>query len=247
MEHGFLWLNFITGPLTEYFNNLFKPFVAAHPGAAFFFKDSNMYNQVVYMWLYMLFLIVIGFLATRAIKMVPGILQNFMEVVVEGLRDLLHDNMGEHGMIFFPLIATIAVFIFTANMAGIIPGFFSPTANMNTNAAMAIVVFLLTHVVGIRIHGFKYLKQFMGPVWWMAPIMIPIELIGHLARPLSLTMRLFGNIAGEDLVLGVLLLLVPYVVPLPFLALMIFTSVLQSFVFSLLAMMYISGAMEEAH
>jgi F-type H+-transporting ATPase subunit a len=157
------------------------------------------------------------------------------------------DNMGPHGMIFFPLIATIAVFIFTANMAGIIPGFFSPTANMNTNAAMALTVFVLTHIVGIRIHGFKYLKQFMGPVWWMAPIMIPIELIGHLARPLSLTMRLFGNIAGEDLVLGVLLLLVPYVVPLPFLALMIFTSVLQAFVFSLLAMMYISGAMEEAH
>jgi F-type H+-transporting ATPase subunit a len=244
MEHGFLWLNFITGPLTAFFNNLFN---TADPATSSFFRDSNMYNQVVYMWLYMLFLIVMGFLATRAIKMVPGVLQNFMEVVVEGLRGLLLDNMGEHGMRFFPLIATIAVFIFTANMAGIIPGFFSPTANMNTNAAMALVVFLLTHVVGVRIHGFKYLKQFMGPVWWMAPIMVPIELIGHLARPLSLTMRLFGNIAGEDLVLGVLLLLVPYVVPLPFLALMIFTSVLQAFVFSLLAMMYISGAMEEAH
>ena len=247
MEHGFLWLNFITGPLTEYFNNLFKPVIAAHPGAAFFFKDSNMYNQVVYMWLYMLFLIVIGFLATRVIKMVPGVLQNFMEVIVDALRGLILDNMGEHGMRFFPLIATIAVFIFTANMAGIIPGFYSPTASMNTNAAMALVVFFMTHIVGVRIHGFKYLKQFMGPVWWMAPIMIPIELIGHLARPLSLTMRLFGNIAGEDLVLGVVLLLVPYVIPLPFLGLMIFTSVLQSFVFSLLAMMYISGAMEEAH
>jgi F-type H+-transporting ATPase subunit a len=244
MEHGFLWLNFISGPLTEFFNNLFN---TADPATSSFFRDSNMYNQVVYMWLYMLFLIVMGFLATRAIKMVPGALQNFMEVVVDGLRGLLIDNMGPHGMIFFPLIATIAVFIFTANMAGIIPGFFSPTANMNTNAAMALVVFVLTHIVGVRIHGVKYLKQFMGPVWWMAPIMIPIELIGHLARPLSLTMRLFGNIAGEDLVLGVLLLLVPYVVPLPFLALMIFTSVLQAFVFSLLAMMYISGAMEEAH
>ncbi len=244
MEHGFLWLNFITGPLTEFFNHLFN---TADPSTSSFFRDSNNYNQVVYMWLYMLFLALIGFLATRAIKMIPGVLQNFMEVVVDGLRGLLMDNMGPHGMIFFPLIATIAVFIFTANMAGIIPGFFSPTANMNTNAAMALTVFVLTHIVGIRIHGFKYLKQFMGPVWWMAPIMIPIELIGHLARPLSLTMRLFGNIAGEDLVLGVLLLLVPYVVPLPFLALMIFTSVLQAFVFSLLAMMYISGAMEEAH
>jgi F-type H+-transporting ATPase subunit a len=244
MEHGFLWLNFITGPLTGFFNNLFN---TADPATSSFFRDSNMYNQVVYMWFYMLFLTLIGFLATRAIKMVPGILQNFMEVIVDGLRGLILENMGEHGMRFFPLIATIAVFIFTANMAGVIPGFYSPTASMNTNAAMALVVFFMTHIVGVRIHGFKYLKQFMGPVWWMAPIMIPIELIGHLARPLSLTMRLFGNIAGEDLVLGVVLLLVPYVIPLPFLGLMIFTSVLQSFVFSLLAMMYISGAMEEAH
>jgi F-type H+-transporting ATPase subunit a len=93
----------------------------------------------------------------------------------------------------------------------------------------------------------KYLKHFMGPVWWMAPIMVPVELIGHLARPLSLTMRLFGNIFGEDLVLVVLLALVPFLIPMPMLVLMIFTSVLQAFVFTLLAMMYISGAMEEAH
>ena len=98
-------------------------------------------------------------------------------------------------------------------MAGIIPGFYSPTANLNTNLCMALTVFLLTHIVGVRIHGMKYLKHFMGPVWWMAPIMIPVELIGHLARPLSLTMRLFGNIFGEDLVLVVLLALVPFLVP----------------------------------
>lgn len=247
MEHGFLWLNFITGPMTAFFDNLFKPIVAAHPGLAGFLHDSNNYSQVVYMWLYMIFLVFIGFITTRSLKLVPGGLQNFLEVIVDGLRGLLLDNMGEHGMKFFPLIATIAIFILTANLAGIIPGFYSPTATMSTNAAMALVVFFLTHIIGIQLHGFKYLKHFMGPVWWMAPIMLPIELIGHLARPLSLTMRLFGNIAGEDLVLVVLLGLVPFIVPLPMLFLMIFTSLLQAFVFSLLAMMYISGAMEEAH
>ncbi len=132
-------------------------------------------------------------------------------------------------------------------MIGIIPGLFSPTADLNTTAAMAVCVFLLTHVMGVRTHGFKYLKSFMGPVWWLTPLFIPVEIISHLSRPLSLSVRLFGNIKGEDLVLFILLVLVPYLIPLPILLLMILTSVLQTFVFVLLTMLYISGALEEAH
>jgi len=235
MDHGILILDFITHPIYEFLHERFG------------LTDGNHFYQVTYTWLYMIFLIVMGFFVSKSLKLVPGRLQNFLEVVIGGLKNLLVDTMGEHGMRFFPLIATIALFIFTCNMAGIIPGFYSPTANLNTNLCMALTVFLLTHIVGVRIHGMKYLKHFMGPVWWMAPIMIPVELIGHLARPLSLTMRLFGNIFGEDLVLVVLLALVPFLVPMPMLVLMIFTSVLQAFVFTLLAMMYISGAMEDAH
>jgi F-type H+-transporting ATPase subunit a len=174
-------------------------------------------------------------------------MQNVMEVIIDGLHALLIDTMGEHGKKFFPLIATLGLFILTANLIGIIPGFESPTANINTNLAMALVVFFSTHVVGVITHGFKYVKQFLGPVWWLIPLMLPIELISHLSRPLSLTFRLFGNIAGEDIVLLVVLLLVPLLVPLPIMFLMIFTSVVQTLVFMLLAMMYIGGAMEEAH
>jgi len=235
MEHGFFIIDFITKPLYHYLNHNFG------------LTDGNHMNQVTFTWLYMLFLIVISVLVSRNLKMVPGRLQNFMEVVVGGLKSLLVDTMGEHGMTFFPLMATLAIFILSCNLFGIIPSFYSPTANLNTNLSMALTVFLLTHIVGVKIHGIKYLKQFMGPVWWMAPLMIPVELIGHLARPLSLTMRLFGNIFGEDLVLVVLLFLVPFLMPIPMLVLMIFTSVLQAFVFTLLAMMYISGALEEAH
>jgi len=112
---------------------------------------------------------------------------------------------------------------------------------------MAVVVFVMTHIVGVKVHGVKYLKQFMGPVWWLTPLMMPIEIISHLSRPLSLSVRLFGNIMGEDIVLAVVLLLVPLLVPLPVFALMIFTSCIQTLVFMLLAMMYIAGAMEEAH
>ena len=235
MDHGFLVLDFITIPLNNFFHHYLH------------LVDGNHMQQVTYTWFYMLVLIIISFLVSRSLKLVPGRLQNFLEVVIGGLKNLLVDTMGKDGMRFFPLMATIALFILMCNLGGIIPGFYSPTANLNTNLSMALVVFLLTHIVGVKIHGAKYIKQFMGPVWWMAPLMIPVELIGHLARPLSLTMRLFGNIFGEDLVLIVLLFLVPFLMPIPMLVLMLFTSLLQAFVFTLLAMMYISGAMEEAH
>jgi len=235
MDHGFLALDFITVPLYQFLHENFH------------LVDGNHMQQVTYTWFYMLMLILVSMLVAKSLKLVPGRLQNFLEVVIGGLKNLLVDTMGETGMRFFPLMSTIALFILVCNLGGVIPGFYSPTANLNTNLSMALVVFLLTHIVGVKIHGIKYFKQFMGPVWWMAPLMIPVEIIGHLARPLSLTMRLFGNIFGEDLVLIVLLFLVPFLMPIPMLVLMIFTSILQAFVFTLLAMMYISGAMEEAH
>jgi F-type H+-transporting ATPase subunit a len=131
---------------------------------------------------------------------------------------------------------------------GLIPGFFSPTANINTTLACALIAFITTHIIGIKAHGLKYIKHFLGPIWWMAPLMLPIEIIGHLSRILSLTLRLFGNIMGEDLVLAILLMLAGmFLAPLPMMFLAIFTSFVQAFIFSLLTMLYISGAMEEAH
>jgi len=188
-----------------------------------------------------------SFLATRRMDILPGRFQNVMEAVLGGFDDLLVETMGPEGRKFFPLIATLGLYILTSNLLGLLPGFESPTANLNTTVSMAVVVFVMTHVVGIRIHGFKYVKHFMGPIWWLTPIMMPIEIISHLSRPLSLSVRLFGNIMGEDIVLAVVILLVPFLVPLPVFVLMIFTSVIQTLVFMLLTMMYIAGAMEEAH
>jgi len=195
----------------------------------------------------MLLLAILSFFASRRLQVYPGKTQNVMEVVIGGFDALLNEIMGHNGRKFFPLIATLGLFILLSNLIGIVPGFESPTSSINTNAAMAIVVFLSTHVVGVREHGFKYFKQFMGPVWWLTPLMLPIELISHISRPLSLTFRLFGNIKGEDIVLLVVLFLVPYFVPLPVFILMIFTSIVQTLVFMLLSMMYIAGAMEEGH
>jgi F-type H+-transporting ATPase subunit a len=202
---------------------------------------------VSYTWFIMAVLALFSFLATRRMSILPSGFQNVMEVVVEGFDNLITESMGHEGRRFFPLIATLGLYILTSNLLGLIPGFESPTSNLNTTVSMAVVVFITTHVVGIRVHGFKYIKQFLGPIWWLTPLMLPIEIVSHLARPLSLSVRLFGNIMGEDKVLAVVVLLVPFLVPLPVFVLMIFTSFIQTIVFMLLAMMYIAGAMEGAH
>jgi F-type H+-transporting ATPase subunit a len=212
-----------------------------------FLENHYVPEHVMYTLFVFIILALLSVLATRRLAVYPGQTQNVMEVIIGGFDSLLHEIMGENGRKFFPLVATIGLFILFSNLLGIIPGFESPTANINTNAAMAIIVFLSTHVVGVREHGLKYFKQFMGPVWWLIPLMLPIEVISHISRPLSLTFRLFGNIKGEDIVLLVVLFLVPWFVPLPVFILMIFTSLVQTLVFMLLTMMYIAGAMEEGH
>jgi F-type H+-transporting ATPase subunit a len=211
------------------------------------FENHFVPNHITYTWLVLAFLALCSFLATRRLSLVPGRFQNVMELIVGQLDSLLLETMGPKGKRFFPLIATLGIFILTSNLLGLVPGFESPTANLNTTVSLAVVVFVMTHVVGVRVHGFKYVKQFMGPVWWLTPLMLPIEIISHLSRPLSLSVRLFGNIEGGHIVVAVLFLLVPLLVPLPILVLKIFISLIQTLVFMLLSMMYIAGAMEEAH
>jgi len=195
----------------------------------------------------MILLIVVSFVATRRLEVYPGRLQNFMEVVVDGVRNLVTENMGERGMNFFPLMATITLFVLVSNLLGLVPGFDSPTANLNTNLAMALIVFILTHIMGVKVHGAKYIKQFLGPIWWMTPLMLPIELLSHLFRPLTLSVRLFGNMVGGHILLGVVLLLVPFLIPIPVFALKLLICFIQTLVFVMLSMIYIVLAMEEHH
>ena len=203
---------------------------------------------VIYSWVLMAFLIVVGALAAKGAKMVPGKLQNLMELVVSGIEEFMVDTIGEEGRWLFPLAATIFIYIFLGNLIGLIPGFFPPTANLNTTASCALVVVIFTHVIGVKYHGVGYIKHFLGPVWWMAPLILIIEIIGHLARILSLSFRLFGNMMGHEIVLMILFTLGgAFFVPLPIMALGIFVSLVQGFVFFLLSIIYFSGAMEHAH
>lgn len=221
----------------EFFRNLLAPLHINTASA----------DAIAYTWLIIILLLALSAMATMALKTIPGGLQNFMEVVVGGIENMIVDTMGEHGRPFFPLIATLAIFVLVSNLIGLIPGFFPPTANINTTAACAIIVFLSTHVVGIKHHGLHYLKHFMGPIAWLAPVMFFIEVIGHLSRPVSLTLRLFGNMNGHELVLMIFFGLAPFLVPLPMMMMGVLVSFIQAFVFMLLAMIYIQGSLEEAH
>jgi F-type H+-transporting ATPase subunit a len=214
------------------------------------FESFNLHipPQLSYAVLVSLLLLGLGFLASRKITLVPTGAQNVFEVVVGGLEEFMVEITGEEGRAFFPYIATVFLFIMTCNLIGLIPGFLSPTSNINATLSLALCTFVYTHYLGIKYHGVKYIKHFLGPIPALAPLFFPIEVIGHFARVLSLTLRLFGNIMGEDLVLMILLFLAGmFLAPLPMMFLAVFTSVVQAFVFTLLSMMYFAGSMEHAH
>ncbi len=225
MEHPILFLDLILGS--------FKVHIPPH---------------VTYSWFVMLVLLGLGILASRRISLVPAGAQNVFELIIGGLEDFMVDITGEEGRAFFPFICTLFLYIMFCNLIGLIPGFLSPTSNINTPLSMALCTFVFTHYLGVKYHGVKYIKHFLGPIPALAPLFFPIELIGHFARVLSLTLRLFGNIMGEDLVLAILLFLAGrFLAPLPMMFLAVFTSVVQAFVFTLLSIMYFTGSMEHAH
>jgi F-type H+-transporting ATPase subunit a len=168
--------------------------------------------------------------------------RNFVELLADGLANMIVDTMGPRGKEFILIVGTLAIFILFNNVSGLIPGFLPATDNVNTTFACSLIVFFLTHYYGFKEHGFKYLKQFVGPMWALAPLMIPIEIIGHLARPLSLGLRLFGNMTGDHLVTAIFFSLVPVLIPVVPMLLGLFVAFVQAFVFMLLSMAYFSGA-----
>jgi F-type H+-transporting ATPase subunit a len=209
---------------------------------------AHHYSHVTHAWLIMLLLIVSAILFGKGVQLLPKKGQNVFEVIIGGLEDFTVDITGPEGKFFFPYIATVFLFILVSNLIGLVPGFFSPTANLNTTLALALCTFVLTHIIGIKCHGAKYIKHFLGPVWWLAPLMFILEMIGHLARVMSLSIRLFGNIFGKETVLGIFFMLAGlYLAPLPILFLGILVSFIQALVFTLLSIIYFTGAMEEAH
>jgi F-type H+-transporting ATPase subunit a len=208
----------------------------------------NVPEHVTYTWLAMAILIGLSLAARFSLKKTaPAGFQNFFEVIVSGLENFVEEIMGPEGKHYLTLIGSLFLFILVCNLQGLFPGFDSPTANINTTLALALVSFSATHYIGLRRHGLGYIKHFMGPMPLLAPLMFPIEIISHLARVMSLTFRLFGNMVAKHKLLLVLALLAPYIAPVPILGLGVLVAFVQAGVFTLLTMLYLSGSIEEAH
>lgn len=174
--------------------------------------------------------------------------RNFFEILAEKLYAFTESVLGrKEAAVFFPFIGTLFLFIFSMNIIGLFPGFIPPTDNLNTTLALGIFVFITYNYLGFKEHGIKYLKQFMGPVLLLAPLMIIIELVSHVVRPISLGLRLQGNMQGDHTVLSVFSEMTPLFVPVIFLGLGAFVCFVQAFVFCLLTMVYISLATSHDH
>ncbi len=204
---------------------------------------------MTYTWLVMAFWIIVPKLTMGRLEIIPGKGQNFWEVLIGGLENFIAENMGaDRARMLFPFLATFFLYIVVANLIGLIPGFMSPTSNLNITLGMTIMVWVVHHILGIRYHGVGYIKHFMGPIPLLVPFMLIIELISNIARLMSLSMRLFGNIFAKETLLSVLFILAgAYFAPLPILVLGVLVSLIQALVFTLLSVLYCAQAMEHAH
>lgn len=175
-------------------------------------------------------------------------MRNLFEMIIDGTYGMMVQVMGEKSAKrHLPLIGSLALFILFSNVMALIPGFGVPTASLTTNLGIAALVFVATHYYGLKEHGISYLKHFLGPVWWLAPLMLIIEIVSHFARPISLSIRLLGNMVADHKVVFSFFVLVPILVPVPFLFLGLLVSVVQTLVFCLLSMVYISMATAHDH
>ncbi len=188
--------------------------------------------------------LIIAKMATSNLRLVPSGAQNVMEAYLSGVLAMGADVMGKaEARRYLPLVATIGLFVGIANVIGVIPGFEAPSAFLDFTLALALVVFVYYNFEGIRRNGIiSYLKHFMGPVWWLAWLMFPIEIVSHISRIISLSFRLFGNVKGDDMFLMVILMLAPWLLPMIPFALLTFMAFLQAFIFMMLTYVYLGGA-----
>ncbi|DAB33790.1 MAG TPA: F0F1 ATP synthase subunit A [Sulfurospirillum sp. UBA12182] len=207
-------------------------------------NHSHGFIFVSHMLLVGIIVLVIAKLATSKMQLVPSGVQNLMEAYLEGVISMGKDVVGEElARKYLPLVATIGLIVFFANVIGIIPGFESPSSNINMTLLLALVVFIYYNYEGIRVNGVvKYFGHFMGPMKILAPLMFPIEIVSHLSRVISLSFRLFGNIKGDDMFLGVMLMLAPWLIPIVSFGLLTFMAFLQTFIFMILTYVYLAGA-----
>ena len=196
--------------------------------------------------------VIIWILKGKLSESEPGGGQQTLEVSVLAVRSMIEDIIGPHGLKYFPVVMTFAVLILVSNLMGLFPLFMSPTAATSVTFALGLSSFLYYNYIGIKENGlFNHLKHFAGPIWWIAPLIFPIELISNFIRPFSLGIRLFGNLFADEKVLETVANLAPpitqWLLPLPLMLLSVFVALVQTFVFILLSQLYLSEVSHAPH
>jgi F-type H+-transporting ATPase subunit a len=237
-----LWITKLFNDHLAGLGNSILGIVGAHP------DPRPWANFVVMQFVVVFFLmVVVGFLRLRLSADRPSNLQQAFELLYEFVYGQAEDQIGHDGRRYMGYFGTIFLFILSANLIGLIPCFESPTQNPSVTAGCALATFIYYNLAGIQANGFKYPLQFAGPVWWLAPLMLPIEIISHMARVLSLTIRLYANMFAGEQVTMVFLALTLFPVPVVFMGLHVFVGVIQAYIFMLLAMSYVAGAVAHEH
>lgn len=238
-------------PFTELLNKLFGGVVTSlleslgiHPHDAHAPIPNYIAMQVLVAVVLIVFFVMVR---SRLSVDNPGPVQNLAEFFHDFVKNLGHELMGHGYEPFLPFLATLGLFILTCNLIGLVPSLESPTANPSVPLGCAVMAFCYYNFHGIRHHGFHYVKQFLGPVMVLSPLVLVIEIISHLARMLSLTVRLFANIFAGDMLGLAFFSLVPIGVPIVFQGLHLMVSLVQTYIFVLLTTVYLSGAMAEEH
>ena len=230
MEEHELWI-------TSFFNR-FLPMPAAYHWTDWF---------VCEILVVLFILIFFGFLKSRLSVDRPGKIQHTFEVIYEFVHASAEEVVGHGGAKYTAFFGTIFLFILLMNVLGLIPGFVSPTGSPQVPLGLAVATFLFYHATGLRSNGSGYIKQFLGPMLLLAPLMLPIEFVSHFARPLSLTVRLWANMFAGEQVYLTFLGLTKLLIPVIFIGLHLFVSILQAYIFMLLAMVYVGGAVSHEH
>ncbi len=217
-------------------DRLFTFFGLVSQNQSYLFFSQMVFSAVI--------VLIISKMAVSNLRLVPTGIQNVFEAYLDGVVAMGTDAMQERdARKYLPLVATLGLFIGIANIIGLIPGFEAPSSSLDFTLSLAIVVFLYYNYEGLRKNGFfTYFKHFMGPVWWLAWLMFPIEVVSHFSRIISLSFRLFGNVKGDDMFLAVVLMLAPWLLPLIPYAVLAFMAILQAFIFMILSYVYLGGA-----
>ncbi|MBN2343585.1 MAG: F0F1 ATP synthase subunit A [Deltaproteobacteria bacterium] len=251
MPHGMTWFDLIIPQLAQWREQLQEYIGTSYLGHAPISVQYVVGFSAVSLLIILLVLIARTKIANVEKGLVPDdrlTLRTFFEMMIEGTLNTMDGIMSrKHAVFFLPLVGTACFMIFFSNFLGLIPGFEPPTSNFNTTLAMAIIIFFVTHIYGIKENGFSYVAHFFGPIrkWYALPFMLmmfAIEVVSHLARPLSLAIRLAGNMFADHKVVATFTLLVPILVPVPMLLLGVLVCIVQVAVFCILSMVYIGMA-----